>query len=386
MSIAAIGLGVTVTQRDQNYFFRNIQFDMLNLFLSQIPHDVTFIALDVSKNSLPGFKKKVPDNHSVLILNSTSFVGLSRVAETPLVQLKTLFFLRNFSGAIVRLPSWSGIAGARACRILGIPYALSLHGHPGNSFSYKSLPFGSILKSHVEIQTIKSIQAARHTFFVGDELCATYGQFAKKTTVFANHLHDSSEVAEPKVIRQEPHRLLFVGELRPEKGIHVLLDSCKRLIQSGLSIILDFVGIGPCYKQLLSLQSQPIWKDRIILHGWLEPGSELNARFSSATLLVLPSFSEGVPKVVIEAMVRGVPVVATNLGGIRFLLGEGTRGRLVDGPSVELLERQLALALSDLDTTEQLAWNAYHWIRDFDRNHYSALIGTELRASFPSWF
>ena len=106
--------------------------------------------------------------------------------------------------------------------------------------------------------------------------------------------------------------------------------------------------------------------DRVEHHAWLEPAAVARA-LDDATLLVLPSWPEGLGRVVIEAFARGRGVVATNGGGIPDLVTDGVEGLLVPPFDPRTLAVAIARILGDRELAERLGaaaaarfddWNA----------------------------
>ena len=128
--------------------------------------------------------------------------------------------------------------------------------------------------------------------------------------------------------------VLFLGLLAPVKGVDVLLEAIHKLSDTDLLCVL--VGDGPLRAQLEQQVQTMGDEDRVCFAGQ-RPREEVADWLNAADLLVLPSFSEGRPNVVLEAMACAVPVVASNVGGVPELVSDGVTGRLVAaGDSAEL--------------------------------------------------
>jgi glycosyltransferase involved in cell wall biosynthesis len=137
---------------------------------------------------------------------------------------------------------------------------------------------------------------------------------------------------------------LFVGSLVNRKGPDILLRALTRV---GLPCIV--VGDGPMRASLERLASRSGIADRVIFTGALER-HDVNRYYADAEALVLPSVSEGVPLVAIEALAAGTPVVASNLTGVASVVRDGENGLLV-GPGDAV---SLASALDLLETDEAI--------------------------------
>jgi glycosyltransferase involved in cell wall biosynthesis len=137
--------------------------------------------------------------------------------------------------------------------------------------------------------------------------------------------------------------VVFAGRLSPEKGIDTLIDAVGRL---GGNVRLDVAGEGPDRSRLEALASR-VAPDRVRFAGRLDQ-KEMDALIAGAATLVLPSrWYENQPMVVLEAFARGVPVVASDLGGTPELIRHGTDGFLVPPDDAAALAASLEALLAD---------------------------------------
>jgi len=142
----------------------------------------------------------------------------------------------------------------------------------------------------------------------------------------------------------EARRLVCVARLSPEKGHPILLEAAARLAAEGMSFEIVLAGDGPLRaaieEQLKTLRLQ----DRVRLCGWMSEEQVRQAIVASRALLV-PSFSEGLPVVVMEALALGRPAICSAISGIPELILPGVTGWLVPAASVEALVRAMREAL-----------------------------------------
>jgi glycosyltransferase involved in cell wall biosynthesis len=131
----------------------------------------------------------------------------------------------------------------------------------------------------------------------------------------------------------EPPRLLFVGYLRPEKGVETLLEAFG-LLRQKRELKLTLVGgidrrTGAGERIWQRISESP-FRDDIRTTGAMDFGESLFDLYRSHDLFVLPSLSEGTPRTLVEARSFGCPVVATRVGGIPSSVEHGVDGLLVD--------------------------------------------------------
>jgi glycosyltransferase involved in cell wall biosynthesis len=126
---------------------------------------------------------------------------------------------------------------------------------------------------------------------------------------------------QPQSFCGDPLRLVSVGRMNPEKGYDILLEALKRLDESGARRwTLEAIGPGPHLELLRARAVELGLADRVTFPGQVPWGPELFSRLDRADLYVLPSLTEGMPRAVLEAMARGVPAVATRVGGLPDIL------------------------------------------------------------------
>jgi glycosyltransferase involved in cell wall biosynthesis len=149
-------------------------------------------------------------------------------------------------------------------------------------------------------------------------------------------------------------QVLAIGRLARIKGFQILLGAMRRLAGRGVPWELRVVGDGPERGSLEAMAERFGIRDRVRFLGPLAP-SRVQAELETAAVLVVSSFMEGIPVVLMEAMAAGVPVVATNVGGVHELVEHGVTGRLVRPGSEEGLAAALEDVCSDPESTTRLA-------------------------------
>ena len=134
--------------------------------------------------------------------------------------------------------------------------------------------------------------------------------------------------------------IIAVGGLYPVKGFGLLLRAMRRIADESPEAALVLVGEGPLRQTLEEEAASLGLRDRIRFLGSLSQG-ELAKLYRSARVMVVPSLSEGLSRVVWEAMASGLPVVASNVGGIPDLVVEGKTGFLVPARDEEALGERI---------------------------------------------
>jgi glycosyltransferase involved in cell wall biosynthesis len=140
-------------------------------------------------------------------------------------------------------------------------------------------------------------------------------------------------------------RFLNIGRLTEAKGQLLLIDAAARLAQSGVDFVLDIIGDGDLRAPIEAAIVRNNLQERVKLLGW-QTEAEVTAHLRKARALVLPSFAEGLPVVLMEALGLGRPVVTTQIAGIPELVQPGVNGWLVPAGSVDALTEALREVLA----------------------------------------
>jgi glycosyltransferase involved in cell wall biosynthesis len=148
--------------------------------------------------------------------------------------------------------------------------------------------------------------------------------------------------------------VLYVGRLSHEKGVRELLQALHTVGESLSDVDLHLVGDGPLRQQLGQLAVQLGMQDRVIFHGWVDQRN-LPAYYSAADITVLPSFTEGMPRTMIEALACGSPFLGTKITGIVDHVRDGETGFIVAPGDVPALSACLTRILTDFEESTRVA-------------------------------
>lgn len=159
-----------------------------------------------------------------------------------------------------------------------------------------------------------------------------------------------------------PAQLLYVGTLAQlYKAPHILLDAFAATCHNGINAHLTLVGEGQ-YRGELERQAQRLGVgDRVTFRGQLPP-NEVRAALAQASLFVLPSFQEGLPRAMVEAMAQGLPCIGSRVGGVPELLADED---LVWPGDVADLSRKLYQTLTSPERLTAMAQRNWQRAQDF---------------------
>jgi glycosyltransferase involved in cell wall biosynthesis len=159
----------------------------------------------------------------------------------------------------------------------------------------------------------------------------------------------------PCHVEGDEQSILLVGAPWYLKGVDLLIQAFQSLSGDFPGVKLKLLGYFPDAEHLEALTAGS--KQIEILKA--RPNPEVLELISKATIFALPSRCEGTPRVVIEAMASGLPVIGSDVGGIPYLIRNGQNGFLVPLGDVSALEARLRQLLSDLELRRSMGARGY---------------------------
>jgi glycosyltransferase involved in cell wall biosynthesis len=186
------------------------------------------------------------------------------------------------------------------------------------------------------------------------------------------HQGNVLEVREELGLPVNQRVVLFVGNFAAIKNPVLLVESFGRVCEDSrfANALLVFVGAGPLEGEINFHASRGASSGRVLVAGQQTP--EMVAKFmQAADVLCVPSNDDGVPNVILEAFACGVPVVATNVGGIPEVHTEDHLGRLVPPRDLDALSDALKAVLDALPDRQRICeyGRRFTWQRTADQYH-----------------
>lgn len=240
--------------------------------------------------------------------------------------------------------------GLLATHYLRMPWSLTLHGI--SEFDY---PAGLLLAAKLEQA---EFAACVSYFGMAQAMRITRPEIWPRLKLVRCGI-DRSDLPEVEPAGQPKERieLICVGRLSPEKGHAGLLGAVAGLLRRGVPLRLTLVGDGPETEPLQQLVGDLAIAEHVTFAGRLDEAGTLR-RIAASDLLVLASFMEGLPIVLMEAMALNVPVVASRVAGIPELVEDGETGLLFEPANWRQLEEALERACKDPELRNNLAKKA----------------------------
>lgn len=176
------------------------------------------------------------------------------------------------------------------------------------------------------------------------------------------------EQFQPAIHKNEsgkPPRVLFVGRLASFKDLPSAIHAFRLVLDQLPGSEFVIIGEGQEKETLLKLVTELELDNHVFFKGYV-PQSDLPIEYQQADVLILPSKSEGLPNVVLEAQSSGLPVVGTTVGEMPFLLAEG-RGCLAEVGDIQTMAKHIVCLLSDQAYANKMRQKS----RNFVQNNYS---------------
>jgi len=152
--------------------------------------------------------------------------------------------------------------------------------------------------------------------------------------------------------------IIFLGFYIKSKGLYDLIETGKRLIEKRLNFSLTIYGKGELDKTVNELIAKNNLKPFVSNEGWID-GIEKDKILREADILFLPSYNEGMPMVILEAMAHGLAIVSTDISGIPEQIVHGKNGFLSRPGNVDKFVEYLALLIEDNELRTAMKLNNY---------------------------
>lgn len=167
---------------------------------------------------------------------------------------------------------------------------------------------------------------------------------------------ESSQISPGLPPAHNPLRLVFIGRFMAQKNPLQVVESLARLRHIGWECTM--IGDGPLRQQVEELVRRYKLVGRICFEGWLDHQDVIN-KLSQSEILLMPSLSEGLPIVGIDALANGLAIIASRVGGLPELVEEGNNGYLIESGDIEGFAQAIQVLLTDrqkLHSFRQASW------------------------------
>lgn len=150
--------------------------------------------------------------------------------------------------------------------------------------------------------------------------------------------------------------VLTLGRLGERKGTYDILQAVPQVLANGLEADFWLGGDGEVEQVKSRLTAEP-WGEHVRLLGWVR-GEEKEKALAQASIFLLPSYLEGLPVAILEAMAYGLPIISTPVGGIPEAVVNGETGFLIEPGDVDDMVQKLTLLLHDAELRLKMGTSA----------------------------
>jgi glycosyltransferase involved in cell wall biosynthesis len=192
--------------------------------------------------------------------------------------------------------------------------------------------------------------------------------------------------AQRERVEGDPIRVLFVHSFSPSKSaikyLPAMIDRMNRAAQSGIEVAFDLAGEGPERGEIERIVAAAEPGVTVRLLGAV-PNTDLPQHYAGADIFVMPSYREGMPRALMEAMATGLPAVSTDAGGTRDLVGSLQDQFVVSRDDPEGFADRLLTLLQDTEARAEIGEENYRFVQRYSTeavaDMYDALL-TEMLA------
>lgn len=308
---------------------------------------------------------------------------MSRWGTNPLIELQTVVSLlklyrRTRPDVVHHVTIKPVIYGSLAAHITGVPRVINAISGFGYVFVKRGL-IATIRKFLVNIlYRIVQLNPRQRTIFQNSD---DYSYFLKNIS----RKTDRYRIIRGSGINLKKYRalplpdssrpvIMFIGRLLEDKGIREYVQAAQNLKSQGM--VARFVVVGD------RVEGNPSSISEELLFQWIDEGSvefwgyreNVYSCLEQADVVCLPSYREGLPRVLLEAASCSRPIVTTDVPGCREVVKDGFNGLLVEARSVEKLQKALSILLLDRELRNEMARKSRLFIEngDFSEFHVTA--------------
>lgn len=158
-------------------------------------------------------------------------------------------------------------------------------------------------------------------------------------------------------LQKDAKIVLFAGSIHPRKGIHDLLEAIKGIKVEKRSYV-QFIFCGPDYGYADRIESGKTDLPSNIMIQYVGRVENLQEYMQAADIFILPSYSEGLPNVLLEAAMSGLCLLGSNIGGISDIINHGVNGFLFPVGDIESIRKTLFNVINDNESRQKMACQA----------------------------
>ena len=186
-------------------------------------------------------------------------------------------------------------------------------------------------------------------------------KFKNKISISSRHFINFDIFNIKKSIQDRKELVGYIGRLSEEKGISVLIKALPIAIKNTKNIEFIIVGDGKLKDEIQDIIRKNNLENRVKIIGWI-PHENIPDLLNELKLLVLPSYTEGLPNIILEAMACGTPVLATSVGAVPDIINDKETGFIISENNPNSIVEDIINILSDPSGLHCIVLNAKKFV------------------------
>ena len=187
--------------------------------------------------------------------------------------------------------------------------------------------------------------------------------YASKVIIAHEHFVNFAKFTVEKKICERPNMVGYIGRLSEEKGVLNLIEAVPLVLMKRADICFMIIGGGNLSNEIIKIIRANGLQTHVKLTGHVSH-NDIPRYLNELKLLVLPSFTEGLPNIILEAMACGTPVLATPVGAIPDIVKDGETGFLLKSNDPKHIANRVIELLGKPKLLEKVSVNAYNYVRE----------------------
>lgn len=220
------------------------------------------------------------------------------------------------------------------------------------------------LYNFIDRQTLSKLPCVMTVSHKSKKILENMGISGNRVTVIFNAIESGKLVEESfsrKIDDSEPFKFIAAGRLSYEKGYDVLLEAAAIVKKTTGKFTIDIYGHGPEDEKLNEISTRLDLKENVFFKGFVD---DVLPVLKAADCLVLPSRSEGMPNILLEAWSQKLGVVSTSVGGVPEMIIDNVGGLICEPEKPEELADIMIKAIKDLPGTIKAGEDGYNLVRN----------------------
>jgi glycosyltransferase involved in cell wall biosynthesis len=264
-------------------------------------------------------------------------------------------------------PFYNGIGARLLWGRIRVPYILEIHHIPGfpKAAGFKDFFYKLFFRVFIKADITKA-QAVRVVNKIQTPEFLKKSGAADAKIVYVPSMYIDSEIFKPLNLSKK-YDLVFAARLEKNKGINLLLQAISNVKTKTPDVKLLIIGGGLLKIKLQNYVKRNDLERNIVFSDWLETAEDVARAYNSAKIFINPSFNEGGPRVALEAMACGLPVITTRVGVMLDIIKDGENG-LFTGWEPEGMADKISYLLGNQELRQKFSQAGLKLVHGFEKN------------------